>query len=187
LKDREVVEERPDGMKVVTQKGTLRMLDEWIAKYYRPGVPSRFRTCWRRSGACESYVSHLRHAVREDDFDQKYFKDQRELALQVYDGIRAVRLMLDPFNPLTQSLRCVALVAARRFDEAIEQCRNALRTAPGSPVAVRALSQALYETQRYDELLDEERLYAMRRGDRDQVAIIQPERRLNHPCAVERD
>jgi Flp pilus assembly protein TadD len=47
---------------------------------------------------------------------------------------------LDPVNPLTQSLYGVALVLARRYDEAIVQCRNALETAPGSRVALDGLS-----------------------------------------------
>ena len=61
----------------------------------------------------------------------------------------------------------MALVMARRYDEAIVQCHNALSTAPDSPVALASLSFALHQIQRYQDVLDLERMRARRRGDRE--------------------
>ncbi len=33
------------------------------------------------------------HAIDEDVFDQKYFKQQREIIIKAYDGVRLIRLM----------------------------------------------------------------------------------------------
>jgi len=33
------------------------------------------------------------HAVDEDRFDQKYFKEQRELIIEAYSAVRTLRLM----------------------------------------------------------------------------------------------
>jgi tetratricopeptide (TPR) repeat protein len=71
---------------------------------------------------------------------------------------------VDPLNALTQSLYTVALVLARRYDEAIVQGRSALKTAPDSKVALNGLSFALHQTGRYEDELEQERTRAMRRG-----------------------
>jgi TolB-like protein/tetratricopeptide (TPR) repeat protein len=74
---------------------------------------------------------------------------------------------LDPLNPLIQSLYGMTLVMARRYDEAIVQSRNALRTAPDSMVALAALSFALHQMHKYEDVLNLERMRATRSGDRE--------------------
>jgi tetratricopeptide (TPR) repeat protein len=103
-------------------------------------------------GQARAFYSHYLHFMKRPD----------EAMTQIQRAME-----LDPLNPLTQSLYGVALVMARRYDEAIVQCRHALGTAPDSPVALRGLTFALHETHRYDDLLDVERMRAMRREDRE--------------------
>jgi serine/threonine protein kinase/tetratricopeptide (TPR) repeat protein len=74
---------------------------------------------------------------------------------------------LDPLNPSIQALYCNRLGFVRRYDEAIVQCRNTLRTAPDSGPALTGLGMALHHTERYQEVLDHERMRATRRGDRE--------------------
>jgi TolB-like protein/Tfp pilus assembly protein PilF/predicted Ser/Thr protein kinase len=74
---------------------------------------------------------------------------------------------LDPLNPSIQALYCQRLGMVRRYDEAIVQCRNALRIAPDSSVALTGLGKALHHSGRYKEVLDLERMRAVRRGDRE--------------------
>lgn len=85
--------ERDDGKIIVTQKGTLQLLDEWLRKFYKPDDWSE----WDEAFSALKKVRKLRqepaHAIKEDVFDQKYFKDQRELIIQAYKGIRMVRLI----------------------------------------------------------------------------------------------
>ena len=92
--EREFLETRGDGVVVAKPKGTISMLDEWIKKTYRAGDQQQIDdmlSAFRR-------VRRLRqapaHAIRDDEFDQKYFKEQRELAMAAYDAVRAIRLML---------------------------------------------------------------------------------------------
>jgi len=86
-------QEREDGKIIVTQRGTLQLLDEWIHNYFRPADWS----VWNEAIESLKKVRKLRqepaHAIKEDIFDQKYFKDQRELILNAYNGIRTIRLI----------------------------------------------------------------------------------------------
>lgn len=91
--DYENEHEREDGKIIVTQKGTLQLLDEWIHKFFIPADWSE----WDEAIASLKKVRKLRqqpaHEINEDVFDQKYFKDQRELILNAYIGVRTIRLI----------------------------------------------------------------------------------------------
>jgi len=91
--DYENEQEREDGKIIVTQKGTLQLLDEWIHKFFRLADLSE----WNEAIASLKKVRKLRqqpaHEINEDVFDQKYFKDQRELILNAYNGVRTIRLI----------------------------------------------------------------------------------------------
>lgn len=91
--DYENEHEREDGKIIVTQKGTLQLLDEWIHKFFRLADWSE----WNEAIASLKKVRKLRqqpaHEINEDVFDQKYFKDQRELILNAYNGVRTIRLI----------------------------------------------------------------------------------------------
>jgi serine/threonine-protein kinase len=60
-------------------------------------------------------------------------------------------IVRDPLNPLFRALDAVNRLFERRWDDAIEQATTALRTAPGHPVALIALFQALDQRDRHDE------------------------------------
>jgi hypothetical protein len=85
--------ERSDGKIVVTPKGTLTILDEWI--HSRMRLPDW--TPWDEAIAALRKVRKLRqkpaHAVNENVFDQKYFKEQRQLMIDAYDAVRTIRLL----------------------------------------------------------------------------------------------
>ena len=86
-------QERDDGKIIVSQKGTLQLLDDWVRKFFKPSDWS----VWDEAIASLKKVRKLRqepaHAIKEDVFDQKYFKDQRELIMNAYNGIRTIRLI----------------------------------------------------------------------------------------------
>lgn len=86
--------ERSDGKIEVRQKGTIALLDEWahtcfVAKDEKPitEMMNAFRKVrkLRQSPA---------HSIKEDEFDQKYFHEQRILMIEAYSAIRMIRLIL---------------------------------------------------------------------------------------------
>jgi len=84
---------RDDGKIVVQNKGTLQILDEWVRKYFRTNDWKPWDDAIKVFKKVRKLRQEPAHAVNEDEFDQKYFKEQRELIVQAYDGIRTIRLM----------------------------------------------------------------------------------------------
>jgi hypothetical protein len=82
-----------DGKIIMHQKGTLQLLDEWIRKQIK--LPDW--SDWDKSIKTLRKVRKLRqqpaHSIKEDVFDQKYFKDQREIIFDAYQAIRLIRLL----------------------------------------------------------------------------------------------
>jgi hypothetical protein len=85
---------REDGKIRVQTKGTLQILDDWVRKF----LITDDCQPWMKSIATVRKIRKMRqrpaHAVDEDRFDQKYFKEQRELIIEAYSAVRALRLML---------------------------------------------------------------------------------------------
>ena len=63
-------------------------------------------------------------------------------------------LEIDPSNELFRSLAGIVLVAARRYDDAIELFQKAKPTSPGSAIIHRGLHTALHMKDRVLDLLD---------------------------------
>jgi len=86
--------ERDDGKIQIQPKGTLQILDNWVRKYFRT---SDWKP-WDESIKTLREVRKLRqkpaHALNENLFDQRYFKEQRELIIKAYSAIRTLRLLL---------------------------------------------------------------------------------------------
>jgi hypothetical protein len=90
----ETEETRKDGKIVVTQKGTIQILDDWLrAKFKTPD-----RTSVDAALAAFREVRRLRqrpaHTVDQDRFDQAYFQQQRELMIRVYEAVNILRRIL---------------------------------------------------------------------------------------------
>ncbi len=85
--------ERNDGRIQVNPKGTLQILDNWMRKFFS----TTDWQPWEKTMKALRKVRRLRqkpaHVVNEDQFDQKYFKEQREIIIEGYDAIRTIRLM----------------------------------------------------------------------------------------------
>jgi TolB-like protein/Tfp pilus assembly protein PilF/predicted Ser/Thr protein kinase len=63
-------------------------------------------------------------------------------------------LELDPFNALFQSLYGVDLLSMRRYDDAVEQFQNALRTEPNHILALGELAGTFHQKQMYEKSLE---------------------------------
>ncbi|MCK4983859.1 MAG: hypothetical protein KAS17_13100 [Victivallaceae bacterium] len=86
--------ERADGKIIVTQKGTIQILESWVNKYFTP----RDRTSVDEMLATFREVRSLRqkpaHKVNTDSFNQNIFRKQREIIIKAYDAVRTLRLIL---------------------------------------------------------------------------------------------
>jgi hypothetical protein len=94
--------QRQDGRVEVQNKGTLQILDDWIREYFQT---DEWRP-WDASIAAMRKVRKTRqkpaHAVNENAFDQRYFKDQRELVIEAYSAVRTLRMMLE-YHPAVKA------------------------------------------------------------------------------------
>jgi hypothetical protein len=87
-------EERDDGRIIVRQKGTIVLLEEWVRKYFRPADPEPLDQMFSTFRKVRKLRQKPAHAVNENIFDLKYFKDQRQLVIEAYDAVRTLRLIL---------------------------------------------------------------------------------------------
>lgn len=86
-------ETRKDGKIIVRPKGTIRLLQEWFEKFFRP----EDRYILLEMFAAFKKVRNIRqkpaHSIKENEFDQQYFKQQRLLMKEAYSAIRTIRLI----------------------------------------------------------------------------------------------
>lgn len=90
----EIEKERLDGKIVVTQKGTIQLLENWVKKFFRPHDPNVLQHMFLSFREVRKYRQKPAHSIKEDVFDQKYFKEQRDLVIRAYDAVRTLRLIL---------------------------------------------------------------------------------------------
>ena len=81
-------------------------------------------------------------------------------------------LELDPLNPTFQAFYGRDLIMVRRFDEALKQFKNVLRTVPSHAIALSGQQDAFFHKQMYAEAFEAERSVWSARGDRDLVAAL---------------
>ena len=85
---------RKDGKVIVTKKGSIQLLDEWMRKKYR----FQDDTGWSIAIKTLKKVRNLRqkpaHIIEADKFDNKYINEQREIILEVYDSINFIRMIM---------------------------------------------------------------------------------------------
>jgi hypothetical protein len=91
--DLETLVERKDGIHVAQPKGSIAVLDEWLNEKFRPAdrqpVDEAIATFRRVRKERQSPA----HAVKENVFDQKFFRDQRDLIIEAYAAVRTIRLI----------------------------------------------------------------------------------------------
>ena len=93
----EVEVTRNDGKIIIQNKGTLQILDEWLRRYFRTSDWQAWDNAIKAFKKVRKLRQEPAHAINEDEFNQRYFKEQRELIIQAYDGIRTLRLFFANF------------------------------------------------------------------------------------------
>ncbi len=86
--------QRKDGKVEVRRKGTIALLDEWVNHYFRPQEPEPLERMLAGFRKVRKLRQKPAHSVREDEFDQKYFHEQRSLVMDSYGAVRTLRLLL---------------------------------------------------------------------------------------------
>ncbi|MCK4623018.1 MAG: hypothetical protein KAT62_12480 [Desulfuromonadales bacterium] len=87
-------EERNDGKIIIKPKGTIRLLQEWVEIYFRPTDPEPLNELFSAFKKVRKLRQKPAHAIKENEFDQKYFKDQRQLVKEACRAVRTIRLIL---------------------------------------------------------------------------------------------
>jgi hypothetical protein len=86
--------QRGDGKVVVTQKGTIALLEDWLAATFRPKDPGPITEMLAAFREVRRRRQKPAHAAQDDAFDQGYFKEQRDLSIKAYAAVRTIRLIL---------------------------------------------------------------------------------------------
>ena len=86
--------ERKDGRVQIQPKATLQILDDWVRQFFR------LADDWQDWEVAIQAFKEIRkkrqkpaHAIDENVFDQKYFKEQRELIIRAYEGMKTLRML----------------------------------------------------------------------------------------------
>ena len=99
----ETEEERKDGKIQIRPKGTLQILDDWIRDFYSPDDWKHWDEAIQAFKEIRRKRQNPAHAIDEDVFDQKYFKEQRELMSRAYKGMKTLRMIFENY-PLISHL-----------------------------------------------------------------------------------
>ncbi len=89
----EIEECRADGKIQVGLKGTITLLDEFLKKRVHLNDPEPMNTIIKGFKNVRELRQRPAHALDDNDFDQKYIKQQQELIEEAYSSIRYLRLI----------------------------------------------------------------------------------------------
>ena len=94
--------QRKHGKIQVQEKGTLRILDDWMRKSFRTNDWQSWDEAIKAFKKVRKIRQKPAHAIDRDVFDQKYFKEQRELMIRAYNGMRILRMIFEN-HPMVRS------------------------------------------------------------------------------------
>lgn len=93
--DLELSEEIPleSGKFEVRQKGTLRLLEEWLQENFQFEDENPYENLITTFKKVRRLRQKPAHNIHKDVFDQEYFKQQRKLLIEAYTAMRTLRLI----------------------------------------------------------------------------------------------
>ena len=83
---------RSDGKLVVTQKGTLRLLEEWLDKFFHAEDPPQIAKAISILKTIRKQRQSPAHSVSTDTFDQTFVRAQRSLMLDALEAVSTLRM-----------------------------------------------------------------------------------------------
>lgn len=84
-----------DGKRVTQSKGTIQLLEEWIGAKFRPTDPKPMAEMINHFREVRKVRQKPAHKVEDNEFDQKYVEDQRELISIAFDAVHTLRMVLE--------------------------------------------------------------------------------------------
>lgn len=84
---------RDDGKIVVTQKGTIQLLEQWFQVKMRWPDPKPFEEMMAAFRRVRKLRQSPAHKIEDSVFDQGLFKEQRSLVIEAYKAVRTIRLL----------------------------------------------------------------------------------------------
>lgn len=83
------------GTSIERAKGTLQILNDWLRRFFQTDDWEP----WDKSFEVLKSIRKMRqkpaHSIQPNVFDQKYFRQQRELLIHAYSAMRCLRMMLE--------------------------------------------------------------------------------------------
>jgi hypothetical protein len=86
-------EQRNDGKTVVKPRGSIRILDAWLAARFRPQDDAPLREMIDTFRTIRRLRQRPAHAIDENSFNQTYLHEQRELMARAYTAVQTIRLI----------------------------------------------------------------------------------------------
>ncbi|MBE9536931.1 MAG: AAA family ATPase, partial [Proteobacteria bacterium] len=90
----ETEEQRKDGKIVVKSKGTIQILDDWLKYKFKTDDRSEIEEMLRTFRRIRTLRQKPAHSIKENEFDQRYVHEQRELMKSVYHAVKILRVVL---------------------------------------------------------------------------------------------
>lgn len=84
---------RKDGKVVISTKGTITILDDWLRSHFRTNDWEPINQTITTFKEIRTKRQKPAHGLNDDSFDQKYFHEQRQLIIRAYEAIRTLRLL----------------------------------------------------------------------------------------------
>lgn len=84
-----------DGNPVIQPKGTIQLLKDWIAKKFRPADPEPMEQMFADFRSVRRVRQKPAHKVEDNEFDQKYVAEQRDLISNAYGAVHTLRMVLE--------------------------------------------------------------------------------------------
>ncbi|WP_298975661.1 hypothetical protein [uncultured Roseobacter sp.] len=91
-----------DGKDVVQRKGTIQLLEEWIGSKFKPSEPALMIEMFKNFRSVRKVRQKPAHVVEDNEFDQKYVIEQRDLISAAYGAVHTLRMVLEN-HPLCKS------------------------------------------------------------------------------------
>ena len=86
---------KEDGTSVVQSIGTIKLLETWVRSQFRTKEPEVIDQLFRNLRKVRTARQKPAHKPADNDYDQKYLKEQRELMTAAFDAIRTIRMILE--------------------------------------------------------------------------------------------
>ena len=91
-----------EGNKFTQQKGTIQLLEEWMESNFKTTDHEAVAKIFINMRAVRKARQKPAHMIEENDFDQKYVFEQRELIIKAFYSVRMLRMAFEKY-PLARN------------------------------------------------------------------------------------